>query len=128
MNRTVPLLPELQHGGGVPPVLVEHAIAEHGELGEDVQRAVEDGEEEEKPDDESRQRAAEDPVDDVRRCVAEDGVHELHHDDIHEHETHAHVKCSAENVAQPNPLRPGIIQLVEEGRRNTTSNEPSMCT
>ena len=128
VNRSVPLLPELQHRGGVPPVLVEQSIAEHGELREDVQRAVEDREEEEEPDDERRQGAAEDAIDDVRRCVTENGIHELHHDDVHECKSHAHVKCSAENVPQTNPLRPGIVQFVEKGWRNTTSNRPSVST
>ena len=62
VNGSVPLLPELlrlinavfayEHGLGIPPVLVEKTVAEHGHLGEDVQEAVEDGEEEQEPDDE----------------------------------------------------------------------------
>ena len=62
VNGPVPLLPELlrlinavfayEHGLGISPVLVEKTVAEHGHLGEDVQEAVEDGEEEQEPDDE----------------------------------------------------------------------------
>ena len=62
VNGSVPLLPELlrladpslayEHRLGIPPVFVEKTVAKHGHLGEDVQETVEDGEEEQQPDDE----------------------------------------------------------------------------
>lgn len=42
-----------QHGGGVPPVLIEQSIAKHGDLCDDVEKAVEHGEEEQQPYDEA---------------------------------------------------------------------------
>ena len=114
VDGAVPLLPELRQRRGVPPVFVEQTVGEHGDFGEDVQQAVEDTEEQEKPDDKSRQGAAENAVDDVRRRVRQNGVHELHHDDVHQQEGDAHVRTRAEDVGKTDRLRAWIVQLVQQ--------------
>ena len=125
MNRSVPLLPELQHRSGVPPVLVEQAVAEHGDLGEEVEGAVEDGEEEQQPHQKSGERASEDAVDDVGGGVAENRVHELHHDDVHQREADEHRDGELDDVAQADGLRARVGELVEQcGRHAARQSDP----
>ena len=125
VDGSVPLLPELGQRGGVPPVLVEQSVAEHGDLGEDVEEAVEDAEEEEEPDDEGGERAAEDAVDEVGGGVGEDRVHELHHDGVHQREGHAHVQARARHVGEADRLGTRVVQLVQQCGAHPTDHPRS---
>ena len=120
MNRSVPLLPELQHGGGVPPVLVEQSVSEHGDFGEQIESAVEDGEEEKQPEQERGKRASEDAVEQIGSGVAENGVDELHHDDVHQREGDQHRHGELHDIAQTDGFGARIGQLVEQGRSHAS--------
>ena len=124
VNGPVPLLPELQHRGGVPPVLVEQAVAEHGQLGQQIERAVEHGEEEQEPDQEGGQRATEDSVDDVGRRVAQNRVHELHHDDVHQSEADEHRDRQLHDIAQTDGFRARIGEFVQQGGSDAANQNP----
>ena len=124
VNGSVPLLPELQHRGGVPPVLVEQAVAEHGQLRQQVQRAVEHGEEEQQPHQEGRERAAEDAVEQVGGRVAQNRVHELHHDDVHQREADEHRHRQLHDVAQTDGFGARIGEFVQQRGSNAVSQNP----